>query len=151
VTVTKHLADVEQRRAGGAHLGRGGVPQPVRADAVQASASAGPGDYLADPTRRQRRVGRMHQQEQAAASSAAPSAPAVLGDGLTHVVGQRQPLTSVALPHTHSSPVRQSMSSMLSAATSPARSPSRASTVRIAKSRRPTVLRRSQLANSRAT
>ena len=41
------------------------------------------------------------------------------------------------LPRTVISPARQSMSSRLSAATSPARSPSRASKVSIAKSRRP--------------
>ena len=43
------------------------------------------------------------------------------------------------------------MSDSRSAATSPARNPSRDSKVRIAKSRRPTRVRRSQLANSRAT
>ena len=43
------------------------------------------------------------------------------------------------------------MSSRLSAATSPARSPSRASSVSIAKSRRPTAVCRSQLASSAAT
>ena len=49
------------------------------------------------------------------------------------------------------SPWRQSTSASSSAATSPARSPRRTSRVSTAKSRRPNVLRRSQLANKRAT
>jgi hypothetical protein len=55
------------------------------------------------------------------------------------------------LPRINTSPARQSMSDSSNAATSPARNPSRDSSVRIAKSRRPTRVRPSQLASSRAT
>ena len=54
-------------------------------------------------------------------------------------------------PRTMISPARQSMSSSERPATSPARSPRRDSTVIMAKSRRPTPLRRSQLLSRRAT
>ena len=55
------------------------------------------------------------------------------------------------LPRIVSSPARQSMSSSDKPATSKERNPNRASSVRIAKSRRPTTVERSQLASSRST
>jgi hypothetical protein len=55
------------------------------------------------------------------------------------------------LPVTTNSPARQSRASSRRAATSPMRSPSRDSSIRIAKSRRPIAVCRSQLSSSRAT
>src|SRR6266550_222234 len=58
------------------------------------------------------------------------------------IFSSRRPLTT---------PARQSMSSSCKAATSPARSPSRGSSIRTAKSRRPAAVWPSELASSTAT
>jgi len=55
------------------------------------------------------------------------------------------------LPRTINSPARQSMSSNRKPATSPRRIPNRTSIVKIAKSRTPATVDRSQLSNRRRT
>ena len=128
MAVSRRLPDLEQRRAGGAHAGGRGVPQPVRADDRQ------PGTFAGAP-----RLGRCRwatnrptaqgTQEQGAAAPVAATVAAVVGDCLAHVDRQRQQLTAVSLPVTTSSPVCQLMSSTDGAAASPRRNPRRASTV----------------------
>ena len=76
------------------------------------------------------------------ASQLATASPASAGNGS---MSRRLPL-----PRTVISPCRQQMSPRSRAATSPARKPSRASSTKIAKSRRPAALSRSQLPISRA-
>ena len=111
-----------------------------------------PGDGVhCDSGTRQPTIGGLRTQEQAAAAAISPTIPAVVGDRLPHVDRQRQPVAAVALPVTVNSPICQMMSSTDRAATSPDLRPSRTSTVRIAKSRHPTVVRRSQPSNIRAT
>ena len=74
MAVSQRLPDLEQRRAGGAHAGGRGVPQPVRADDRQPRTFAGASHDLADAAGRQTVPRRQGTQEQGAAAPVAATA-----------------------------------------------------------------------------
>ena len=96
LAVAQHLADLRQRRALPEHLGRGGVPQPVRAHARQPRPGARLADDPADRVRRQPLQRRCHPQEQR--PTLAPRAAAqIRHHRLTDVHRQRQHVLPAAL------------------------------------------------------
>ena len=120
------------------------MAQPVRADDRQPGTCAGARHDLADAAGRQLVPRRQGTQEQGAAAPVAATVAAVVGDRLAHVDRQRQQLTAVALAGHHQlSGVPVDVVDRQGRHLAPPQ-PSRASTVRIAKSRRPVPVRRSQ-------
>lgn len=93
----KDLPDLEQRRAGGAHLRGRGMPQAMRTDNRQPRAGAGPGHNLADTAGRQRTPRCQRAQEQAARTTASSAIAAIVGDRLADINRQRQRLAPIAL------------------------------------------------------
>ena len=107
------------------------MPQPVGTDSFKARAGArGPHD-LRNHTGADRAQRRAHAQEYRSTIASRP--PAQIRDQRrADVDGQREPLVSVPLPSNEQLAARQSRSSRRIAATSPARSPRRASNSKIA-------------------
>jgi len=132
VAVSQDLTDLNEAGARAVHLGRGAVTQPVRAQLGHAGALAGAHHDMTDRPSAHRAIGGTGVHEHVAALAARAAAPQVGRQRLADVDRQRQPIAPAALPTTTSSPARQSMSSSISAATSPARNPSRTRTVKIA-------------------
>ena len=150
--MTEHLPDLRQAPARAEHLGRGRVPQPMSADRPAAPPAGRRGARSARPHRmRDRSIRRAQPREhehdshrgRPRSSQPASASPTSAGNGRR---SWRLPL-----PRTIISPARQSMST--AAARRPRRraTPAATATSTIAKSLRPTRVRRSQPANSRAT
>jgi hypothetical protein len=131
LAVAQHLADLRQRRARPEHLGRRAMPETVSAHAGKPRPGTRLADEPPDRVRRQPPKRRCHAQNRARLSHRgrrgrydASASPTSTGSGNTSC---REPL-----PRIKSSPARQLTSSSLIAATSPRRSPNRASNNRIA-------------------
>ena len=151
--MAQHLADLRQRRARGQHLGGRAC---AAADARRSCARPARGGTLSDnldhPAAGQAACGALHAHEHVPVLRAGRPARA----GRRRAPRRRRPAAAAAPPcrpcrAPRARPARQSRSSSRSAATSPARRPRRASRVRIARSRSPFVLRRSQRASSAVT
>ena len=132
LAVTQHLADLRKRRARSQHLGRGGVTQRVRTDRRYSCSFARRAD---DPPHRAA-VDRADQCDRAARTRRAALAHRTpLGQIAGRSPPRRRPASAAGpdgFPRTRISPLRQSTSSSVTAATSPARNPSRQSTNTIA-------------------
>ena len=149
--VSQDLADLLESRPGAEHLGRRGATQAMGVHPLQPGALASARHDRRDSSRAEPAVRRTDPSEDLADGTPRPPALSHAAIALPTSQGSGRRSRLGPLPETTSSPMRQSMSSSRRLATSPARNPKRTSRVKTAKSRRPKVLRRSQLAKSLAT
>ena len=124
LAVPQHLPDLRQRPAAGEDGRRGTVPQPVREDDAQSRPLGRGGDHLRDPASGHAAVRCFDPDEHAAVQGGwRPSAPQPVRDGLAGVGLARGLSRRLPLPRMVTSPLRGSMSSRASAATSPGSQP----------------------------
>ena len=131
--VPEQLADLRQPRPASDELAGDGVTKPVRRDRRQACTSAGGGDEPVDGGRPDAVPWGDHGEEDRPLGTSRPASSEVARQRRADVCRRRDTLEAARLPRTSTSPRSQSKSGRSSATTSPARSPSRVSMLKMAR------------------